>query len=82
MKLMLTPCPGTGRSWRIGLELSCVELDADVGERVRRGELEWTGSRYRRDERLSALDRARAVAKELGLTTEVEHDDSHWTWTR
>lgn len=81
-RLSLSPDSGNGMSWRLSLEIVGVDLEADVGERTFSGRPEWRHERYRQDERAEALQQARAVARALGLESEVEHDDSHWTWTR
>lgn len=82
MKLSLHPDPGVGRHWRLSLEVGCVDLEADVGERTFSGQPEWRHERFRQDERAGSLEQARSVAKALGLEVEVADGDRHWTWTR
>ncbi len=88
MRLSLYPCSGTGRQWRLSLDLGdpdgldCLSLEADLGERTYDGRPDRRGGRLQVDELTGSLVQARSVAAQLGLHAEVEHDDSHWTWTR
>lgn len=78
MRLRLHPCEGTGKQWRITLEIANTWLAADVGERVT-GPPEWRFDSWQINEIDTAMREANAIAAVLGLKLHPGSRDPHWT---
>lgn len=78
MRLSLYPDPGTGRQWRIALEVAGTEFEADIAQRRRR----LPDGRTEIVNRSEAWTEAARIAAALGLDKLESEDDEHGTWTR